>query len=452
MMASILIVDDQEDLRRALGDRCRHWGHRVFVAADGADALAQTERQAFDLIFLDLSMPGLPGLEVLERLKATECSADVVVLTAHGSLQNVVEAIKRGAEDFLTKPADFDLLQRVIDRSLARRQLARINASRAAADVGPVVGPSESMRRVLEIVERAAKADSTVLLTGESGTGKQVLAEHFHARSGRARGPFAYVNCVAISDDLIESTLFGHERGAFTGAVARKTGRLEIAAGGTAFLDEVGDISGSLQTKLLHFLEAGEFERVGGNQTVRVDCRVIAATNRDLVADVAAGRFREDLYYRLNVIALRVPPLRERAEDIPMLAERFLVRVAADLKRPRLAFEPRVLEVMAGYAWPGNVRQLKNAVERMAVLAPGETLNCDLLPPEVLTGPAATVPTDEPPGAEALPYREALAASKRSIIQAALARSDGNQTKAAAQLGLQRSHLNRMLRDLGLAG
>ncbi len=445
MKASILIVDDDAALRRALTDRCRHWGHEVATAADGQQALDCAEKQAFDVIVLDLNLPGLSGLDVLERLKAADCTADVVVLTAHGSVANAVEAVKRGAEDFLTKPADFDLLQRIIDRSLERRRLTRLTAALPVPDGSPVIGQAPAMQRIMEIADRAAQADSTVLLTGESGSGKQVLAEHIHARSPRARAPFVYVNCVAISDDLIESTLFGHERGAFTGAVARKAGRLEIAAGGTAFLDEIGDISTNLQTKLLHFLEAGEFERVGGNQTVRVDCRVVAATNRDLAADVAAGRFREDLYYRLNVIKLRVPGLRERAEDIPLLARAFLGRFAADLKRPGLVFAPRTLTVMAGYAWPGNVRQLKNAVERMAVLAPGLELTPDLLPPEVLAGPS--------PGeldGEVQPYREAVATCKQRLVRAALARTGGNQTRAAELLDLQRSYLNRLIKDLGI--
>ncbi len=445
MKSSLLIVDDSAELRRALGDRCRHWGHEVQTAETGEAALELAARHAFDVVILDLGLPGLPGLDVLERMRAADCSADIVVLTAHGSVENAVEAVKRGAEDFLAKPADFDLLQRVIDRCLERRRLARLAVASAPADGGPVVGPAPAMRRLVETAERAAQADSTILLTGESGTGKQVMAEHVHARSPRARGPFVYVNCVAISDDLVESTLFGHERGAFTGAVQRKAGRLEIAAGGTAFLDEIGDISAGLQTKLLHFLESGEFERVGGNQTVRVDCRLIAATNRDLAADVAAGRFREDLYYRLNVITLRVPPLRERAEDVPVLALRFLERSARELKRPRLAFASRTLDVMGAYAWPGNVRQLKNAVERMAVLAPGDELTPDLLPPEVLAGPVAGSGDRD-----SLDYREAMTACKRRLVLEALSRTAGNQTKAAELLGLQRSYLNRLMKDLDI--
>ena len=443
MKASVLIVDDDEALQRALRDRVSHWGHAVATASSGEECLEVTERRGFDLIILDLSMPGLSGLDVLDRLHAAECTADVVVLTAHGSVETAVEAVKRGAEDFLTKPADFDLLERVIDRILERRNLSHLTASLTAPGDSPVVGQSAVMRQLLDTATRVAQVDSTVLLTGESGSGKQVLAEFVHHESPRAGGPFVYVNCVAISDELIESTLFGHEKGAFTGAVARKAGRLEIATGGTAFLDEIGDISGNLQTKLLHFLEAGEFERVGGNQTVHVDCRVIAATNRDLAADVAAGRFREDLYYRLNVIALRLPPLRERADDIPLLAKTFLARCAADVKRPTLVFDPRTLDVMARYAWPGNVRQLKNAVERMAVLAPNERLTPGLLPPEILAGPTTPEANDGE-----LPYKEAVVAYKRRLVRSALAKTSGNQTRAAELLGLQRSYLNRLIKDL----
>lgn len=447
MKAEVLIVDDDATLRRALADRFTHWGHTATVAQDGAEALNLAARHAFDLIILDLAMPRMSGLEVLDKLQENLCEADIVVLTAHGSVEKAVEAIKRGAQDFLTKPADFHLLQQVVDRALDRRRLKRVNEALADQVAQPVVGPSAAMQQLFATATRAAQADSTILLSGESGTGKQVLAEYIHARSPRHTGPFVYVNCVAISDELIESTLFGHEKGAFTGAISRKCGRLESAAGGTAFLDEIGDISASLQTKLLHFLEAGQFERVGGNQTVTVDCRIIAATNKELQLDVKEGRFREDLYYRLNVIALRVPSLQERPDDIPLLAQTFLDRFAAELKREGLKFGKRTLEIMNEYSWPGNVRQLKNAVERMVVLAPGPTLTPELLPPEILTGPTAEACT---PGR--LPYKELVTASKRRIIQSALAQTGGNQTRAAELLDLQRSYLNRLIKELDITG
>jgi len=444
--AAVLIVDDDATLRKALEDRFTFWDHEVVTAADGEAALAAASSATFDLVLLDLSMPGLSGLEVLERLRAAGCRSDIVVLTAHGSVQNAVEALKLGADDFLTKPADFDLLKRVVDRALEQRRLRRANRALAARGEGAVVGESAVMSDLIATAERAAASDATVVLRGESGTGKGLLAEHIHRASLRAKGPFVYVNCVAISDELIESTLFGHERGAFTGAVSRKDGRLEAANGGTAFLDEIGDISANLQTKLLHFLETGQFERVGGNQTVRVDCRILAATNRDLRREIDEGRFREDLYYRLNVISLDVPPLRERAGDVELLAGFFLDRFCGELKRQGLRFAARTLEVLKGYAWPGNVRQLKNAVERMVVLSVGDVLTPDLLPPEILSG-------DGPAGRDDsadLPFKEAVSSFKRRFLGEALAQAGGNQTRAAERLGLQRSYLNKLLKELGV--
>ena len=443
LKASVLIVDDDETLRLALADRFAFWGHDVVTAPDGLQAVTLAAERAFDLILMDLTMPGIDGLETMKRLAESECSADIVVLTAHGSVQKAVEALKLGAADFLTKPADFDLLENVVERSLERRRLRRVSQAFADRTESRLVGSAPVMLKLVETANRAARADTTVILSGESGTGKQVLAEHIHAQSLRATGPFVYVNYVAISDELIESTLFGHERGAFTGAVGRKSGRLEAAGGGTAFLDEIGDVSPNLQTKLLHFLETGEFERVGGNQTVRVDCRIIAATNRDLEHEVKEGRFREDLFYRLNVINLRVPPLRERDDDIPVLAECFLAEFSDELKRERLHFAARTLAIMHDYSWPGNVRQLRNAVERMAVLAPTDTLTADLLPPEVLAGPAA-----DADDIRALPYKEAVTVFKRRIVRQALVDAGGNQTRAAAELGLQRSYLNRLIKEL----
>jgi len=443
MKASVLIVDDDEALRRALSDRIRYWGHGATVAEDGEGALALAGKETFDLVFLDMNMPGLSGLDVLERLRESGVTADIVVLTAYGSTETAVEAIKRGADDFLSKPADFTLLRNVVERSLEKRRLKRVNRALEDRSSPMVPGDAPAMRELLATADRAAPANTTLLITGESGTGKQVLAEYVHAQSERAGGPFIYVNCVAISEDLIESTLFGHEKGAFTGAVQRKEGRLEAAGGGTAFLDEIGDISSGLQTKLLHFLETGEFERVGGTQTHKVDCRVIAATNKDLETEVREGRFREDLYYRLNVITLPIPPLRERAGDIPTLADAFLQCTATELGRPGLAFAEETLDFMRKYPWPGNVRQLRNAVERMAVLAPGEELTRDLLPPEILRGPDT-----EDSDLLHLPYKEAVTEFKRRMLAAALRRSDGNQTKAAETLELQRSYLNRLLKEL----
>lgn len=451
LKAKVLIVDDDEALRRALKDRFEFWGCEVSLAADGREALAAAAKCGFDLILLDLSMPVMDGFEVLAQLKKDGHPADVVVLSAHGSVDRVVKALQDGADDFLTKPADFDLLEQVVHKAVERRRMKRSLAALTERSGVKVLAAAPAMRDVLNTAERVAAADTTVIIHGESGCGKQVVAEYIHGSSPRHDGPFVYVNCVAISNELIESTLFGHERGAFTGAQTRKLGRLEAAAGGTAFLDEIGDISSNLQTKLLHFLEAGEFERVGGNQTISVDCRILAATNKDLAEEVAAGRFREDLYYRLNVISLRVPPLRERPEDVELLGASFLTRFATELKRGPLSLAPRTLEVMKDYAWPGNVRQLKNAMERMVVLATEPKLTPDLLPPEVLANQDVSVGgADDSDLTRDLPYREAVTEFKRRLIGRVLDECGSNQTKAAERLGLQRSYLNRMIKDLDL--
>jgi len=446
MKARVLIVDDDDALRRALCDRFRFWGHQVDEAPDAATALAIAEKNEYDLIVLDLSLPDRNGLEVLEALKTGGNAADVVVLTAHGSVDNAVTALKAGACDFVQKPADFDWLKSAVNRALERRRLERVNrvlTEQAVSADGSFRSDSAAMQPVIETALRAAKAKSTILVTGESGTGKQVMAEFIHRESPLKDGPFVYVNCVALSDELIESTLFGHEKGSFTGAVARKEGRLEAAAGGTAFLDEVGDVTPRLQTKLLHFLETGEFERVGGTKTLSIDCRIIAATNRDLAEEVKAGRFREDLYYRLNVIHLELPPLRERPEDVALLAGMFRDRFGAESGRRGLSFAARTMQIMKSYAWPGNVRQLKNAVERMVVLAAGDVLTPDLLPPEVFQGAASE---DNDPTMKA-----AMKRFQRAHVARILARTGGNQTEAAKILDLQRTYLNRLIKELGLS-
>lgn len=448
MKANILIVDDDPDLREALGDRLEFWGHRVSMAPDGESALVQCAQQSFDLILMDISMPGMDGLTALKKLKDRGDETPVVMITAHGSLDRAIEAIRNGAEEFLTKPADFDVLKKLVQRVVERTQLVHSNANlqeQTEEDRGFVPGESPAMKSLLDTAARAAASDATILLNGESGCGKQVMAEYIHANSDRRSGAFVYVNCVAISDELIESTLFGHEKGAFTGADSKKIGRLETAGGGTAFLDEIGDISSRLQTKLLHFLDSGEFERVGGNQIIPVDCRIIAATNRDLKAAVDAGEFREDLYYRLNVIRLEIPPLRKRVEDIVPLAEVYVERFGKALKRGPLKLDPETKSALMAYAWPGNVRQLKNAIERMVVLATDKTLTPDLLPPELSgsDGDPAVLTGD-------LSYKESILSFKRHLVEQALKKTSGNRTQAAENLGLQRTHLSRLIKELGV--
>jgi two-component system, NtrC family, response regulator HydG len=444
--ASVLVVDDDDTIRGALADRFRHWGHLADEARDGEEALEVAARKEYDLVLLDLAMPRRDGMGVLRAWTEAGYGADVIVLTAQGSVEAAVEAVRAGAADFLQKPADFKLLESAVNRLLDSRRLTRVNRAltEQIGDARPfVVGRAPAMTTLLDRAERAAQGTKTVLLLGESGSGKQMVAEHIHRKSPRRKGAFIYVNCVAISDELIESTLFGHEAGAFTGAVSRKEGRLEAAHGGTAFLDEIGDITPRLQAKLLHFLDSGEFERLGGTRTIRVDARVIAATNRDLRAAVKEKKFREDLYYRLNVVELPVPPLRERAEDIPLLAEELLAREAGSR---RLKLAARTADLMLKYSWPGNVRQLRNAVERMVALARTDTLTPDLLPPEVLASDSGEAPAP----AAALPIKEAVQEFKKRYIAQALAEAGGNQRIAAERLGLQRPFLNRLIKRYGL--
>ena len=452
LSARVLIVDDDPMLRRLMQDRMRYWGCETEEAESGSAALDMLAKRSYDLMLLDLRMPGKSGMEILAELRERGDTTDVVVLTAHGSVEAAVEAIRAGATDFLLKPADFDLVRNTVQRVLESRRLHRAHDAlldQRAQDRGFVVGASHAMNELVDQAQRAARSKATVLLRGESGSGKGVIAEYVHQQSDLAKGPFVYVNCVALSDELIESTLFGHEKGAFTGAVARKEGRFEAADRGTAFLDEIGDISSRLQTKLLHFLETGEFERVGGTRTLRVDTRIVAATNRDLEAAVRAGEFREDLLYRLNVISLRVPPLRERPDDILPLAESFLHRFATDLKRAPMEFADATREILRAYEWPGNVRQVKNAMERMVVMAPGSTLTPELLPPEILRGgdPMGEPGIDE---GGVLPLREAEQEFRTRHLRRALAATGGHQTKAAELLGIQRSFLNRQMKELGL--
>ena len=450
MTSSVLVVDDDPALRRALAQRLEHWGWRVREAASGAEALEAARRAEPDLVLLDLQMPGIPGAEVLRTLREEGIASDVVVLTAHGSVESAVAALQQGAADFLQKPTDFEVLRAVVERCAKgrrRERAASALAERVDGASGAVFGASPRTARALETASRAAVSDATVLLEGESGVGKGVFAETVHRKSPRCDGPFVYVNCVALSDDLAESTLFGHEKGAFTGAVERKAGRLEAAAGGTAFLDEIGDVTPRLQAKLLRFLDTGEYERVGGTRTLSVDCRVIAATNKSLEAEVRAGRFREDLWYRLNVIRIEVPALRERREDVRPLAVAWLARFARDLGRPRLALAARTLELLEAYAWPGNVRQLKNVLERAAVLSPGDLVTPESLPPEVLAPARAE---DAPGDWSRMPLRAATVAFRRAHVLRALAAAGGSQTKAAAALGIQRTFLNRLLRGMGM--
>jgi DNA-binding NtrC family response regulator len=448
-MARILVVDDDPDIRTILADRLAARGHEVLESTDGLKALEICARELPDLMLLDLDLPGADGLTVLERLRQESLPPTVVVITAFATVEKAVEAMRRGAFDFLPKPFQPGLVELTVQKALERNELREENrALRAALPGGkPLVGSSGALRELVQQARKAAESKSTVLLVGESGTGKEVLARSIHAWSPRASRPFIAVNCVALSEELLESELFGHEKGAFTGAHQQKPGKFELANHGTIFLDEVGDIRESLQAKLLRVLQEHEFERVGGTKPIRVDIRVIAATNRNLEEAVKGGRFREDLYYRLNVVRLRLPPLRERPEDIPMLAEHFLRKYCAETGKAIPGISAEAMELLKTLPWPGNVRELENAIERAVVLGAGAEISLVDLGLRTIGGAASS-----PPSAELSiePFHEGVEDFKRELIRRALEQAKGNQTRAAEMLGLQRTYLSRLLKNLGL--
>jgi DNA-binding NtrC family response regulator len=443
-MSTLLIVDDDPGILAALRDRFAARGHDVATAVDGKDALVKIRRERPDLVLLDLQLPEIDGMGVLQKLQQEGVETTVIVITAFGSVDRAVAAMRAGAYDFIQKPFEPSLVEETVRRALERSVLRTENrALRGSRDEADPVAEDPKSKEALELAARAAKSAATVLLLGESGTGKEVLAREIHRRSPRAAGPFVAVNCVAIPETLLESELFGHEKGAFTGAVGRRQGKVELAHRGTLFLDEIGDITPGFQAKLLRVLQERAFERVGGNETFHVDIRVLAATNRDLKGAVAEGRFREDLFYRLNVVSISVPSLRERRGDIRPLVARFLAGAAREAKRsvPRPAEE--LLRFLEAYPWPGNVRELRNVVERAVVLCDGEALGIEDLPAEMLSSGEAA--------AAAGGFHEQVAEFRKKLIRETLERCQGNQTKAAEQLGLQRTYLARLIRQMGLS-
>ncbi len=449
-LARILLVDDDPDFCEALGDRLRALGFQVAVAGRGPEALRLVREDPPALVLLDLVLPGLDGMAVLETVRREEPDVPVVVITGHGTIARAVDAMKKGAYDFVTKPVDARHLEIVLAKALERQALRDANAL-LSSEVGDryaaIVGESPQMRAVVDVARRAAPSGATVLLLGESGTGKEVIARAIHRWSDRASQPFVVVNCVALSEELLESELFGHEKGAFTGAHQQKRGKLEVAHGGTVFLDEIGDIRPALQAKLLRVLQDQTFERVGGTRAIRSDLRFVAATNRDLRGAVRDGLFRLDLYYRLDVVTLTLPPLRERAGDVPALAQHFLERYRRELKRDLRGITPDALAALRRYAWPGNVRELENVIERATVLAEGPEIGVRDLPAELRDAGLVDGVTRE----AARTYHAAVEEFKRGLIASTLRRTGGNRTRAARLLGLQRTYLARLIRDLGLA-
>src|SRR5687767_9269030 len=385
---TILIADDDDDIREILKDTLNSLGARIVTAINGQECLDRVEADAPDLILLDIEMPGKSGLQVLQDLRQRGSETTIIMITAYGTIERAVQAMKQGAYDFITKPFDLDHIALTVEKALERERLKRglEHFSEAMGERYRLIGgESPKMRAAIETAKKAAASRSTVLLLGESGTGKEVFARAIHVWSERRREPFIAINCVGLSKELLESELFGHEKGAFTGAHQLKKGKMELADDGTLFLDEVGDISTELQTKLLRFLQEREFERVGGTTPISVDVRIIAATNRDLTRAVREGQFREDLYYRLNVIPLTLPPLRERKEDIPGLANYFLGRFASETKKNFSRITEEAMQKLTAYEWPGNVRELANVVESGVVLGQGPELMPHHLPTKIVS-------------------------------------------------------------------
>jgi two-component system response regulator HydG len=449
---TILVVDDEPGQRAMLRAVLSAEGYQVAEAEDGAAAVADVEAHFYDLILMDVRMAQLDGMAALKAIKGRSPAIPVVLMTAYGTVRDAVEAMKAGADDYLTKPLDVDELKLTVARGLRHAALEEENARLRAlvghdVDVGAIVGTSAPMRRVFEAIALVAPTEATVLILGESGTGKELVAQAIHANSPRRAGPFITVNCAALPETLLESELFGHERGAFTGATERRLGRFELAHGGTIFLDEIGELTPAAQTKLLRVLQSQEFERLGGSKTLKVDVRVIAATNKDLDAAVRAGQFREDLLYRLRVFPLTVPPLRERRDDIPLLAEHFLKRYAERHRRRLRGLTPRALDLLMRYDWPGNVRELEHAIERAVILARGEHLTPEEWPPTIrAAGQAEDSACHQPPVPVGLTLKEV----ERELIRKTLERTGGNRTKAAEVLGISRATLHNKLKEYGL--
>ena len=445
---TILIVDDERNTREGLSRALRH-GHHVLLADSGMAALDVLENESVDVVLTDLRMPGMDGLTLVRRVLAREPQPVCILLTAYGNVETAVEAMKNGAYDFLTKPVNLDRLEVVIKRALESRSLKDSNRElRRQLDekfgMEKIIGHSAPMQAVFDTIRQVAPSRATVLVQGESGTGKELVAHALHRLSPRGQNPFVAVHCAALSDALLESELFGHERGAFTGATEMRKGRFELADGGTLFLDEIGEIESSTQVKLLRVLEERAFERVGGVQTLEVDTRLIAATNRDLRKMVAEGAFREDLFFRLNVVQITLPPLRERKEDIPLLLNNFLEQFCEENARKLDGFTPDALEALSTYRWPGNIRELRNIVERMVVLCRGDKITLRDVPGEVREGTGSFKTSGPLAGAVSMEQAE------KRMIEQALADQQGNRTLAAQQLGISRRTLHRKLNEFGL--
>ena len=455
----VLVADDEDNLRRVLRAQLQHDGYEVHCVADGEAVLKALSEHHIDVLISDLRMPKLDGMEVLKAVGARFPNVPVIMITALGTVDTAVEALKLGAFDYVTKPFDRAEFRAVVAKAARTRELSQKHVSGDPNERGRyrIIGESEPMHGVYDVIEKVANTPSTVLITGESGTGKELIARALHENSSRKRKPFVSVNCAAIPPDLLESELFGYERGAFTGAVTSKPGRFELAHGGTLFLDEIAEIPVSMQVKLLRALQEQQFERVGGIKTITVDSRLITATNRNLKESIAEGGFREDLYYRLNVVHVHLPPLRARPTDIPLLLEHFVSKFNDKLDRSVTGFDDEAKERLLRYAWPGNIRELENVVERCMIFAEDGQVGMQHLPPEIReaedpVGAGLLLETSATPGTTGLKeaVREATLRLEREFIGRALNQTGGNVTHTARLLKISRKSLQNKMKELGL--
>lgn len=453
MAKIILIIDDEASIRESLSGILADEGFQTLSAEDGQQGLSLLEEEQVDLVLLDIWMPGLDGLEVLKKIKESQADLPVIMISGHGTIETAVQATKMGAYDFIEKPPSYDKIILSINNALDLARLKKENLilRQKTQRASQLTGTSSTMVELRQLVERVAPTEAWVLIRGEHGTGKELVAQSIHRLSKNAGKPMIELNCAAIPEELIESELFGHEKGSFTGATASRRGKFDLADGGTLFLDEIGDMSLKTQAKVLRILQEQKFERVGGSKTIQVEVRVLAATNKDLEQEIENGTFRADLYYRLNVVPIQVPPLRERREDIPLLVADFVTDNARKGLGEKV-FSPGALQAMMQHGWPGNVRELRNFVERVMIMCPAETVD------EVMVGQLlGIVPGEGTPSAaglealyHSLNYKEAKKIFERDFLKTRLAGNDGNISQTAEQIGLERSHLHRKMKSLSL--
>jgi two-component system NtrC family response regulator len=454
-MSTVLVVDDEKNYLVVLEDLLEDEGYKVLTASSGAEALELVARAPVDTVLSDIKMPGISGIELLDKLLAFDPDLPVILMTAFAEVDQAVEAMKKGALDHIQKPFDNRDVKRAVARGVEKRSLIkniRLLETELATLWGNIVGKSKAMESVFAVMKRVADTPTTVLVSGESGTGKELIARALHKASSRSSSPFVSINCAAVPENLLESELFGYEKGAFTGAISLKQGKFEFANGGTLFLDEVGEMSLNLQVKLLRVLQEHEFQRVGGNKDIQVDVRIIAATNKNLREEVDGGRFRGDLFFRLNVVRIEVPPLRDRRDDIPFLVAHFVNRLAEKLGCGIRTLDPDVTSALYSYSWPGNVRELENVIERALVLSRGQTITLEDLPPEVRKASPVEDSFDPSPFSGDKNLADTLDALEERMIRQALKKAGNVQAQAAKTLGISRSNLQYKMKKYGLFG